>query len=887
MRLKLLAALLGAALVLPCALAAGESVHACAVLDGLTPPASLARTLAEADPVERRARLVAVRRAEVAGRARAVRVALAGHAAAVPRVLWGPGLVCAEAPPAIWERVHDLPGVSRVFLDPPRAESEIQDASLGGPNEAVAPESPLIALRVPEAWERGFTGRGVVVALIDTGVDMTHADLAHAIWANDDEIAGNGVDDDGNGYVDDVRGWDFASNDNDPSDSAGHGTSAAGLIAGNGAGGSQTGAAPDVTLMVLRRGTTQAALWEASQYAIDNGAKIISQSTSWKWSFQPDYGSWRAQADMELAAGVLHVNSSGNTGLDPAEPVPYAIATPANVPPPWHHPEQSPQTGLSSVLGVGNVDANTLGIVATSPSGPAEWTDIVAHVDPLYPFAMPENYRDYPVWNGQPGLGKPDLVAPGENSLSTARNGGYTVFGGTSAATPRVAGLLALLAQSAPDATPAQLAEALLLTARDIGPPGRDARHGAGLPDTLAAIDALGPPVRLTAWRVVDEGAPRGDGDGHADEGEIVRLAVTIENLGTTPLEGLDLSLAAADNRARVRDGYARLATLPALSSAEIDAPYFGVEFRTGSCAQRAALELTIAHEGGRKVLPLVLPIGEETRTSLIETDFESDAASFTASGTSSQGAWVRAIPTGTTSNGVAANPAADNGGGADVRCFVTGNGPTDPNAADVDGGRADLLAPVQDAASFARVELIYHRFFHGSDAEDQDALRVEARPDATASWTLVEEVPATEASWRRRSIVLSDLVTPSAALALRFSAEDTGADHVVEAGLDDVSLVGVALACEPWTIVPTEPPGALGATLRAFRAPGGHLLLTWESPAAGAPFGYRVLRSSSAQSGFETLGLPATESFVEIGGAAPGPPAAMFYRVTTLEAVP
>src|SRR6185436_7521030 len=80
------------------------------------------------------------------------------------------------------------------------------------------------------AWDTTIGSESVIIAIIDTGVDYTHQDLATNIWQNPGEIAGNGIDDDGNGFIDDVRGYDFANGDNDPMDFAGHGTSGAGCI---------------------------------------------------------------------------------------------------------------------------------------------------------------------------------------------------------------------------------------------------------------------------------------------------------------------------------------------------------------------------------------------------------------------------------------------------------------------------------------------------------------------------------------------------------------------------------------------------------------------------------------------------------------------------------
>ena len=139
------------------------------------------------------------------------------------------------------------------------------------------------AINAPESWAEGHTGDGVTVAVIDSGVDSNHADLVNQIWVNPSEIPGNGIDDDQNGYVDDVKGWDFIGNDNSALDRNGHGTHVAGTIAAGHNGFGASGVAPDATIMPVRvldgRGYgTDSAVAAGIRYAAANGADIINLS---------------------------------------------------------------------------------------------------------------------------------------------------------------------------------------------------------------------------------------------------------------------------------------------------------------------------------------------------------------------------------------------------------------------------------------------------------------------------------------------------------------------------------------------------------------------------------------------------------------------------------
>ncbi len=177
--------------------------------------------------------------------------------------------------------------------------------------------TPDADIDAPEAWSFQ-TGAQVVIGVIDTGVDRTHPDLAANMWTNPGEIAGNGLDDDGNGYVDDVHGWDFVNGDNDPMDDHGHGTHCAGTIAGIGDNGiGVAGVCWHARVMALKfldaggYGTTSAAVL-AVEYATANGARLTSNSWGGGSYSQALYDAIAAARD----AGVLFIAAAGNDAVN-------------------------------------------------------------------------------------------------------------------------------------------------------------------------------------------------------------------------------------------------------------------------------------------------------------------------------------------------------------------------------------------------------------------------------------------------------------------------------------------------------------------------------------------------------------------------------------------
>ncbi|MEO1298678.1 MAG: S8 family serine peptidase, partial [Cyanobacteria bacterium J06636_16] len=196
-------------------------------------------------------------------------------------------------------------------------------------------------VNAPEVWAQGFTGQGVTVAVIDSGVDIAHEDLADNIWTNPGEIAGNGFDDDGNGFKDDINGWNFGNGGNNSvmpgttHPGQGHGTHVAGTIASAHNNLGITGVAYDATIMPIRLADVRTnpftggayfanpgSLAEAIRYAVDNGADVINMSL--RWPDSPELGDAMAYA---AANDVITILSAGNNGLSSPAQAPASYAT--------------------------------------------------------------------------------------------------------------------------------------------------------------------------------------------------------------------------------------------------------------------------------------------------------------------------------------------------------------------------------------------------------------------------------------------------------------------------------------------------------------------------------------------------------------------------------
>lgn len=298
----------------------------------------------------------------------------------------------------------------------------------------------------PEAWNTTTGSRSVVVAVIDTGIDYSHPDLAANVWTNPGEVPGDGIDNDRNGYVDDVRGWDFANNDADPMDDNGHGTHVSGTIGAVGDNGiGVAGVSWQVSIMGLKflsgsgSGSTSAAI-AAINYATrmrrDFGINVVATNNSWGGGgFSTGL---RDAIEAGGQAGILFVAAAGNDGR--------------------------------------NNDA--------TPSYPASYTSqsiiSVAATDRSNALATFSNY----------GVTGVDLAAPGVGIYSTTPANTYASYSGTSMATPHVTGTIALMAAANRQATAAQLRAAILATASPTASLAGKVSTG-GLLNAQAAVNAI------------------------------------------------------------------------------------------------------------------------------------------------------------------------------------------------------------------------------------------------------------------------------------------------------------------------------------------------------------------------------------------------------------
>ena len=300
--------------------------------------------------------------------------------------------------------------------------------------DAIVPNDPkyaeqwsLPAMKLPEAWTIEKGNKNVVIAIVDSGIDYRHDDLANKIWVNQDEIPDNEIDDDENGYVDDIHGWDFTDapnlqaegdsieDDNEPIDESGHGTHVAGIagaLPDNGIG--IAGVAWNCSLMAVRAGLSLGGgsrmqdddSAAAIVYAADNGADIINMS----WGSKQQSFVIRDAVEYAYARGVVLIGAAGNSNED------------------------------ESIF-------------------PAAYRKVIA--------VASTNQFQQRFYRSNYGASV-DIGAPGNGIISTQIDNGYRILTGTSMAAPHVAGVAALMLSKRPALTHEEIRQILINTADSV-----------------------------------------------------------------------------------------------------------------------------------------------------------------------------------------------------------------------------------------------------------------------------------------------------------------------------------------------------------------------------------------------------------------------------------
>ncbi|HEY9299270.1 MAG TPA: S8 family peptidase, partial [Phormidium sp.] len=332
---------------------------------------------------------------------------------------------------------------------------------------------------------KGFTGQGIVVAVVDTGVDYKHTDLDGNIWTNTKEIAGNNKDDDGNGYIDDINGWDFVNKDNDPMDLEGHGTHVAGTIAAENNGFGATGVAPNAKIIPVRvlDGSGNGSVLDVAagiRYAADNGAKVINLSLGGPHNTPAQASAIKYATEK----GAVVVSAAGNERqIQPGYPAKYAT-----------------HFGLA----VGAVNKN---------NQVASFSNLAGR--------MPLDYVD----------------APGVNIYSTFLGNSYKNMSGTSMAAPHIAGVAALVLSANPNLKPVQVEKILTTTANTtiVQPVSQVYRSNFSANSSQVAnatVDSLtGDEIDWTSGDFIAEGVPVTQTIARVDEDLIINGQTEADSL--------------------------------------------------------------------------------------------------------------------------------------------------------------------------------------------------------------------------------------------------------------------------------------------------------------------------------------------------------------------
>lgn len=395
-----------------------------------------------------------------------------------------------------------------------------------------------------DVWDLGFTGEGVIVAVIDTGVNYNHVDLADHLWDGGEEFPNHG--------------YNTYDNNTNTMDGNSHGTHCSGTVCGDGTSGTKTGMAPDATLMCVKclndGGSGDAnTIAGGMEFAVEHYADVMSLSLGIPQSTVSERTMLRQTCVNALEAGVVAAIAVGNEGDQQwMYPIPNNVRVPGSCPPPWLHPEQEEGNPgeLSCVVAIGAVDYYDNPASFTS-HGPVTWTNT--------------EYGDYP---HNPGIGliRPDVCAPGVDIISCdySNINGHTSMSGTSMATPCAAGVMCLLLSKNIDLTPAEVCMIFEATALPLSE-NKSNVTGSGRIDALAAIENTNiGSFKVESYSFVEL---NGNGNNNLNAGEEVGINLDIVNTSEDNINNVNIVIRSTNELASMLDSTATISSIASLET--------------------------------------------------------------------------------------------------------------------------------------------------------------------------------------------------------------------------------------------------------------------------------------------------------------------------------
>ncbi|MFT5733086.1 MAG: subtilisin family serine protease [Planctomycetota bacterium] len=591
------------------------------------------------------------------------------------------------------------------------------------------------------AWDITLGDASIIMGITDDGVDIDHEDLLDNVFVNTGEVAGDGIDNDGNGYVDDVNGYDFVFNNPDPNpNSAGddHGTHVAGIAGArtnNGVG--VAGTAGGATILPLQfyaggQAWTAVIIADAFAYGADNGAQILSTSYNINgWVGDPVV---TAAFDYIYDAGVLHFNSAGN------------------------------------------------GSQLNPPRQAFHQTFLVASTDSSDSVSSFSNF----------GTGV-DLAAPGSSVLSTTLNDTYGSKSGTSMAAPNAAGVAALIWSANPTWTRDQVAAQMTYTAENIDAmnPGYAGYLGGGRVNAFRALTTTLPPPKVTSTDglPLEGGTLTGGLGGFKMRFDQILDPNVVNSLGAFTLvySGADGVFGTADDSPVAISWDEYLVAANEISFTVTGALSAAGDYRFSAVGSVLSNPFGALLDGN----------GDGIGGDSFERNFRSCATNAVLVDNAEVGAGWSVVNVSITDGAWSATPEVPVGGGVrndpptdfdgSGRCFLTDNV---AGNSDVDGGPTRLISRIFDVSGSADPYLSYARWISSTGAEP---MVVDISNDNGVTWTPAALHPS-QGEWVVEALRVADFVAPSAETRLRFSVMDT--NTVTEAGIDFLRVLNID--CNP-----------------------------------------------------------------------------------------